>query len=112
MAGRQRMLSQRTAKFYLSQCWGASVPEQVKELNAARKEFAQALTALATAPQATPAIKQELQLAQQQWIFFDNALSRINDASGITQHATEVFASSENILKVMDKVTGMYSKLT
>jgi hypothetical protein len=111
LAGRQRMLSQRTAKFYLSQCWGAAVPEQIKELNTARQEFAQALTVLTTAPQATPAIRQELQLAQQQWVFFDNALSRINDANGSVQHASEVFTSSENILQVMDKVTGLYSKL-
>ncbi len=112
VAGRQRMLSQRTAKFYLSQCWGAAVPEQIKELNAARQEFAQALQTLIGAPQATPAIKQELALAQQQWIFFDNALSRIGERSGSSQHASEVFSSSENILQVMDKVTGLYSKLT
>ncbi|HEX5357846.1 MAG TPA: type IV pili methyl-accepting chemotaxis transducer N-terminal domain-containing protein [Aquabacterium sp.] len=111
VAGRQRMLSQRTAKFYLSQSWGAAVPEQLKELNTARQEFAQALQTLTTAPQATTAIKQELELARQQWIFFDNALSRVGERSSASQHATEVFASSENILQVMDKVTSLYSKL-
>lgn len=111
VAGRQRMLSQRTAKFYLSQCWGAAVPEQIKELNTARQEFSQALSTLMAAPQATSAIKQELELAQQQWIFFDNALSRVGERSGSNQHASEVFTSSENILQVMDKVTSLYSKL-
>lgn len=111
VAGRQRMLSQRTAKFYLSQCWGAAVPEQIRELNTARQEFAQALQTLMTAPQATSGIKQELELARQQWIFFDNALSRVGERSGSNQHAAEVFASSENILQVMDKVTSLYSKL-
>lgn len=112
IAGRQRMLSQRTAKFYLSECWGAAVPEQIKELNQARREFAQALTTLSSAPQATPAIRSELELARQQWIFFDNALAKIGESSGGERHAAEVFTSSENILQVMDKVTGMYSKLT
>ncbi|TAK95713.1 MAG: hypothetical protein EPO09_07510 [Aquabacterium sp.] len=112
VAGRQRMLSQRTAKFYLSQCWGAAVPEQIKELNAARLEFTQALQTLMAAPQATSAIRQELELAHQQWIFFDNALSRVGERSGSNQHASEVFTSSENILQVMDKVTGLYSKLS
>ena len=37
MAGRQRMLSQRTAKFYLSQRWGANVPEAAKELITAQR---------------------------------------------------------------------------
>lgn len=112
VAGRQRMLSQRTAKFYLSQCWGAAVPEQIKELDAARLEFTQALQTLMAAPQATPAIRQELELAHQQWIFFDNALSRVGERSGSSQHASEVFTSSENILQVMDKVTGLYSRLS
>lgn len=112
MAGRERMLSQRTAKFYLSQCWGAAIPEQARELDLARKEFAQALQVLMSAPQATPAIKDELALAQQQWVFFDNALSRLSESGNSNKHAGEVFASSENILQVMDRVTGMYSKLT
>lgn len=111
MAGRQRMLSQRTAKFYLSQRWGASVPEATKELNVARAEFVAALETLNTAPQATSPIKQLLSLAQQQWVFFDNALSRSGERSGAEQHAFEVFSSSENILTVMDRVTGLYSQL-
>lgn len=110
VAGRQRMLSQRTAKFYLSKSWGAAGPEQMKELQAARQEFAQALQWLMDAPQATPAIKQELELAQQQWVFFDNALARASEPTHHLQHAGEVFASSENILQVMDRVTGLYSR--
>lgn len=112
MAGRQRMLSQRAAKFYLSKAWGTAGPDQVRELDTARQEFAQALALLEEAPQATPAIKQELALAQQQWIFFDNALARADEHSGSARHANEVFASSENILQVMDRVTGLYSRLT
>jgi hypothetical protein len=111
MAGRQRMLSQRTAKFYLSKAWGATAPEQVKELDMARKEFSQALVVLMNAPEATDVIKAQLELAQQQWVFFDNALSRLGDSANASQHAAEVFSSSENILQVMDRVTGLYSKL-
>jgi nitrate/nitrite-specific signal transduction histidine kinase len=112
LAGRQRMLSQRTAKFYLSQTWGTALPDQLQELQTARKEFAQALTTLTSAPQATEAIRQELELAKQQWIFFDNALGRVGERANSSQHAAEVFSSSEHILQIMDKVTGMYSRLT
>jgi Type IV pili methyl-accepting chemotaxis transducer N-term len=111
MAGRQRMLSQRSAKFYLSQCWGAEVPGAAQELNKARAEFATALEVLDKAPEASTAIRQELELARQQWVFFDNALARLKVERGNAMHATEVFASSENILKVMDQVTGMFSHL-
>lgn len=111
MAGRERMLSQRTAKIYLSRTWGTATPEQLRDMDTARREFAQALQALTQAPQATEQIRQELALAQQQWVFFDNALGRIHGSERRAQHAIEVFASSENILQVMDRVTGLYSKL-
>ena len=112
IAGRQRMLSQRAAKFYLSRAWGAEVPDQIKEMDIARKEFAEALQVLTDARHATQAIRQELELARQQWVFFDNALARLGASpQGKAGHASEVFASSENILQVMDRVTGLYGRL-
>lgn len=112
MAGRQRMLSQRTAKFYLSANWGVGRSSAASELSTARTEFTRALDALTVAPQATQAIEQELQLARQQWVFFEHALNRLNEKSGATRRATDVFSTSENLLQIMDKVTGMYSQLT
>lgn len=111
LAGRQRMLSQRTAKFYLSQNWGAPVPNALKELNKARTEFVTALQTLMNAPQATEAIQQQLGLAEQQWVFFDQALSRLGEGSGGVRRARDVFSTSEQILQIMDKVTGLYSRL-
>jgi hypothetical protein len=112
MSGRQRMLSQRAAKFYLSQAWGTANADQLRELRTARQEFADALTLLHDAKQTTSAIRDEIELAQQQWIFFDNALSKADQRSNAAMHAAEVFASSENILQVMDRVTAMFSKLS
>lgn len=111
LAGRQRMLSQRSAKFYLCKNWGASVPGALKELNSARTEFVSALQTLMNAPQATEAIQQQLGLAEQQWVFFDNALSRLGEGSGGVRRARDVFSSSEQILQIMDRVTGLYSRL-
>lgn len=112
MAGRQRMLSQRTAKFYLSQRWGASVPEAAKELVTARQEFKTALSTLNNAPQATTSIRNLLALAEQQWVFFENALGQLSDDAGAQRRATEVFATSENILQIMDQVTGLYAQIS
>lgn len=112
MAGRQRMLSQRTAKFYLSQNWGAPVPNALQELKQARSEFVSALDILRNAPQATDTIQQELSLAEQQWVFFDQALSRLGEGSGGARRARDVFTTSEQILQIMDRVTGLYSRLT
>lgn len=109
IAGRERMLSQRMAKFYLVQAWGATAPDAARELEIARQEFVQALKTLRDAPEATPTIRQELDLADQQWAFFDNALRRLADTAQNRQRAADVFSSSENILQVMDRVTGLYA---
>ena len=110
IAGRQRMLSQRVAKFYLAQAWGASVPNAQAELDKARAEFVTAIDVLANAPEATAQIRQEIDLARNQWVFYEAALKQ-NSAGAASERSTNVFLSSENILSVMDKVTGMYARL-
>lgn len=112
LAGRQRMLSQRMAKYYFSNRWGALVPDQVTELNRSRDEFRLALSTLSGAPQATLQIRRELDLAGQQWVFFDNALQKLTESTHTKKHAEEVFAASEHLLTQMDRVTVLYSLLT
>lgn len=111
LAGRQRMLSQRAAKFYLVVTWQAPVPQAQAEVDTARKEFAQALTQLYDSPEATPAVREELDLARQQWVLFEDALKRGGDPVGAQRRAANVFASSENMLEIMDRVTGLYTRL-
>jgi hypothetical protein len=118
MAGRERMLSQRSAKFYLCLSWGATDASMdklrethIRELNIARDEFVQALDTLSQAPEVNSNIRNELTLARQQWVFFDNALSRLQQTPGSLQHAAEVFTSSEHVLQIMDRVTGMVARL-
>ena len=111
IAGRERMLSQRMAAFYLVQTWDLALPDTAKELDGARSEFLQALKTLRDAPEATSAIRAELDLADQQWVFFSNALAHLTDARGNPQRAADVFKTSENILQVMDRVTGLYARV-
>lgn len=108
IAGRQRMLSQRMAEYYMAVNWNVNAVASQKELLKARDEFVPALEILRNAPAATREIKQELELADHQWLFFDNAL-KVNVAS--VKAANDVFLTSENLLLVMDKVTGMYAKI-
>ncbi|HEY2927547.1 type IV pili methyl-accepting chemotaxis transducer N-terminal domain-containing protein [Piscinibacter sp.] len=112
IAGRQRMLSQRMAAFYLSASWGVQVPTSSAEMTKARDEFITAHDVLKNAPEATVAIKDELHLAELQFGFFDAALRTLRPGTAAARHLTDVFTTSERILQVMDKVTGMYSKLS
>ena len=107
IAGRERMLSQRMAKFYQAGNWNVSPASGPAELDKARKEFVQGLQELSNAQENTQAIRDELELARQQWMFFEDALQRRGDKS----LAVNVATTSERILEVMDTVTGMYEKL-
>jgi len=99
------------AAFYLSASWGVQVQLSTTELAKARDEFVAAHALLKNAPQATPAIKGELELAEMQWGFFESALRTLKPGNPEARHMTNVFTTSERILQVMDDVTGMYSKL-
>jgi nitrate/nitrite-specific signal transduction histidine kinase len=112
MSGRQRMLSQRMAAMYLSASWDVQAAVSTAEMSKARDEFTAAHKVLKSAPQATSAIKAELELAQMQFEFFESALRSLAPGRAQRQSMSDVFTTSERILQVMDKVTGMYAKLT
>ncbi len=112
IAGRQRMLSQRMAKFYYSATLPWETATAVAEIGKARSEFLTAMDVLRTAPQATPRIREELSLADGQWLFFDQALQRMQSgAAASAKPLSDVFVTSENLLSVMDRVTGYYASL-
>lgn len=108
VAGRQRMLSQRMAQFYLANNWNVDSAVSQGEMAKAREEFIPALELLRNAPEASPEIRQTLVLADGQWLFFDNALkARITSPKA----ASDVFVTSENLLQVMDRVTSLYARI-
>ncbi|MFN3376628.1 MAG: type IV pili methyl-accepting chemotaxis transducer N-terminal domain-containing protein [Burkholderiaceae bacterium] len=112
IAGRQRMLSQRMAKFYLAALLPAQQQVATAEIAKARTEFLAALEQLRTAPQATDRIRETLQLAQGQWVFFDAALQRLQPGAQSARQIAEVFTASENLLTSLDRVTGLYAAQT
>lgn len=112
IAGRQRMLSQRMAKFYLAAVTPVATELARTELGKARSEFLSAMDVLKSAPEATARIKDEIALAETQWIFFDQSLQKLGTPAANNAKAhSDIFVSSENVLSSMDRVTGLYAAM-
>jgi probable addiction module antidote protein len=112
LAGRQRMLSQRMAKFYQALNWGVAPTNALSKLATARKEFNASLMLLAAFPNNTPDIKHALEIGKQQWMIFERALNtHVGSAEKKSLLATNVATLSERLLAVMDRLTFMYTRL-
>ena len=103
-AGRQRALSQRLAKNYFLLAANLEAKGTREQMKTDAGEFRQAMAQLAAAPLSTPAIRDELALGEAQWMFFDAALQRKPDERALETVAT----TSERLLEVMDRLTGLY----
>jgi probable addiction module antidote protein len=112
LAGRQRMLSQRMAKFYQALNWGVATPDTMARLAAARREFMDSLAVLTGFSKNTPDIRSELEVGKQQWAIFDKALnSNFSSIGKKSLVASNVATLSERLLEVMDRVTCLYTRL-
>ena len=109
VAGRQRMLSQRMAKFFYAATLKVDTTQAGAEIARARDEFLAAMDLLRNAPEATHGIRMQLELADHQWLFFDMALKEVHAAS--PKALSDMFITSENLLAVMDRITGLYAEL-
>jgi hypothetical protein len=109
ISGRQRMLSQRMAKCFLFSQSGLGSGNLKAEMEVARGEFVAALAELNAAPANNATIRAELELANTQWLFFDQALNGREPVREIA--ARNVATTSERILEVMDSLTGRYENL-
>lgn len=111
IAGRQRMLSQRLAKFYMARAWGIEQDGLQAQMVKAAGEFDTALKSeLAPSMKNTPAIQAEINKAAKQWRLYERGL-QLEQNSG--DYIPVIMAvTSENLLKIMNTITGMYEKLS
>jgi len=112
IAGRQRMLSQRMASHYLAASWNVQAQNSKSEMLKAQTEYSQAHQVLSKAPENTERIAQELLLAEQQFVFFQAALQKLQLGRTDKLLMTDVFQTSERILQVMDNITNLYSQIS
>lgn len=108
VAGTQRYLSQRLAKSFFLSAAGLGDKPLLDQMTADKAEFTKNMATLAGASVNTAAIRNDLVMGEQQWIFFSAALERDPDVRGLRAVAT----SSENLLEVMNHLTVQYETVS
>jgi len=106
-SGRQRMLSQRIAKYYMLTAWGVNTDKSHKLMQISGNEFSTALNELSSSKINTKEINEALEETKTQWSIFERSF-RLKKGRFIP---LLIAMSSEKILTSMNKVTGMYDKL-
>ncbi len=107
ISGRQRMLSQRIAKYYIAYQAGFRDPNSVEQLQKAVSQFETALKLLSSSSQNTPRITASLAKVESLWrvvrkFFLDQ------EKGGLP---VTVFATTDSIMKEMNRITNMYEKV-
>lgn len=111
LSSRLNMLSQRLARLYLLAQSGNRTQGVIVDIEQARKEFATGLEELATARENSPASRDAIGLARNQWIFFDSAINRLGVVGrGDGMAVQNVATSSERIAQVLDLASSQYAR--
>lgn len=108
ISGRQRMLSQRLAKFYMLRAWGFETMSIDDEFDQTQREFESALQTLMSAPENSIEIQFELGKIETQWHWFRSAIEQ----EGKAAYQLVVADASEQILARLDRITRLYENLS
>jgi nitrate/nitrite-specific signal transduction histidine kinase len=105
IAGGQRMLSQRLAKYYLLRSWGFESLSTHDRQSKTVREFETALETLRTAPETSNDIREQLEKAIIQWTWFKSVLSRDIDQG---DYRLIVVDASNELLEILEDITKKY----
>ncbi len=98
LAGRQRMLSQRMAKFYFYRTWGLYDIPAAMELNLSRAHFTAMLIQIEKSPYATAQTKAAVAQVRREWEPYQQILYANHDPAKMRQDAPRVAELSERVL--------------
>lgn len=107
IAGRQRMLSQRMAKFYLYRAWALNEAPADMELHLSRAHFTAVLTQLESSHRVAPPAKAAATRVRRAWEPYQNALFSRKDPAQPLQGAGLVAEESEHILAATEDLLAL-----
>ncbi len=106
IAGRQRMLSQRMAMFYLMHIWGVAAPEDEQAADKATQEYGDAIDVLRTFDRNSDEMKQLIESMSGQYVYIKKAAGEKGDNLSFI-----VATTSEKMLEYADRLTAYYAGL-
>ncbi len=104
ISGRQRMLSQRMASLYMLKVWGVNDPQFKEKMNKSIDLFKTSLDRLMKSDMNTEKISMLLNKVKKSFMFFE-----IMNKSNSKFIPTLIYKKSNEILKDMNTVTGLYA---
>ena len=104
ISGRQRMLSQRMASLYMLKVWGIDDPQFKEKMDKAMTLFSDSLARLMKSDMNTAEITTLLKKAKRSFMFFE-----IMNRSSSKFIPALIYKKSNDILKDMNTVTGLYA---
>ncbi|MDP2367755.1 type IV pili methyl-accepting chemotaxis transducer N-terminal domain-containing protein [Rhodoferax sp.] len=106
IAGRQRMLSQRMAKFYFYRTWGLFDAPADMELHLSRAHFTAVLVQIESSQLATAQVKAGVARIRREWEPYQLTLFASNVPATMRRDAPQVAALSERVLVVTEELVG------
>jgi nitrate/nitrite-specific signal transduction histidine kinase len=104
ISGRQRMLSQRMANLYMLKVWGMNDPKFKEKMDAAMKLFSDSLDRLMASDLNSDEINKLLAQVKKNFMFF-----QVMNKSQTKFIPSLIYKKSNEILKDMNTVTGLYA---
>jgi hypothetical protein len=109
-AGDARTLTQRIAKLYLFRAAGIRSAVVADDLKKAETDYRHAVDRLLRASASVPSVKQDLALAETQWLFLKQAIERLNANRTSVVELEHVAKSCDNIAEMMERVAAAYER--
>lgn len=107
LVGRQRMLSQRMAKFYLYRTWDLFGDPSDMELHLSQAHFTAVLNQIENSPYATVQIKEGLVKLRQEWKPYQQFLFASKDPVRMRENALRVAELSERMLMRAEELVAL-----
>jgi Type IV pili methyl-accepting chemotaxis transducer N-term len=107
LAGRQRMLTQRTAKFFLYRTWDLYSEAADMEMTLSRAHFTTVLLQLQESPYATTQIRELAVQIQRDWEPYQQALLASREPAKMRDNAQLVAKLSEQLLTSTEKLVAL-----